>query len=773
MVRSLFICLLFFASAVFSQESFVLIENKDVRDSAFHEKTTPISKGGFQEYFADQVENGKKAGDFLMKAYSDSLSPFVEGCSKNPDFLGMVSLAYAKHYSIEISPDDIWLMILDGIRIHVKVNRDSLKDKFVGPGTDTTVNIYDDKLTLESSPKQWSAAIAGLFDELQTKLPQETGEPLKTRFSTTNDVDFAVSSSMVLAVASEYYTYHIYTMCGIPKIKIKGTKEDWVKLKDSYNKLVDRLDLQWWAQELNPVLDEFINVQSGNIDEEFWKGIYKYIATPGCGSDYFNGWISKFFPYTRDFDNKFQRRMNWNDQMDFSVIPEGITDVDITWHYLGKQIPLKLYTGFIGVQYDKKNKMLKASRGYALVSQCGWCNQKKIAENLEYIPGKSMSLQEVLAIADSMNIFGKDGLAYATNDKNELLEFSMAFDYAEEYPEDLDGIRRSIEKEFKKSLTMNFYCKGELIEHTVFYGIAMSSLHGLGGFSDTAAVNAFFTKRNISRDGLSTELVQDSSLPKMEIYVTDFTADKKALKKALTSNGVGEYKNGLANAVKFSSGWRLEQVLKNHYKDKFNLSVDAELSFDKKGKVKKVQLKTKDPQNQKFLDDMKAALYYAYMPSKIRTNIGNDVSIQGIVKTEKIRIIFTQDHRMVCKENGQDAKNAVVLEGITVEEWKKERSLKPCNEIVFSRNVATGGLTSYTCYEYLEYKAPPKALLEGDSVSQFVKNLIESSNQEEAQENKKRKGLGYYFGKDEFAVDPTRIIIPHIPACFEEASAEQ
>ncbi|MCQ2096878.1 MAG: DUF4419 domain-containing protein [Fibrobacter sp.] len=771
MVRRLFICLLLFASAVFSQESFVLIENKDVRDSAFHEKTIPVSQGGFLEYFAEETKNGKNAGDVLVKVYSDSTSPFVEGFSEEPDFLSLVSMAYASHYGMEISPDDIWLMILDGIRIHVKVNRDSLKDKFVGPGADTTVKIQNDNLTFESSPKEWTAVINGLFDGLQEKLPAETGAPLKTRFSTTSNVDFTVSSSMVLAVSSEYYSYHVYTMCGIPKIKIKGTKEDWIKLKEAYNQLAARLDLKWWADELNPVLDEFINVQSGNINLDFWKEIFKRIDPKGCGSPKFNGWISKFFPYTTDFEDNFEKRTSWDKNMEFDAVPKGITDVNIQWHYMGRTVPLKLYTGFIGVQYDKKNEMLKASRGYALVSQCGWCNQEKVAKNLEYIPGKPMRLQEVLAIVDSMNIVGQNGVAYATKDKNDLLEFAATFEYEQEYPDDPYNVRMTLDEQFRKSLSMNFYRKGELIEHTVFYGPVMASLHGFGGFRDTASVQEYLRKKNISTEGVSPELAENKSLPKMEFYVKDFTADKKYLKEAKEShNGIVEYRDAMAKAIEFSCGWRLQQVLQKHYKDGFNLSVEAELSFDKKGKVTKVKLKTKNAPYKKFLDEIKAALYYAYLPSRSRSYIGNDLVLQGFVRTEKVMIFFTQDHRMVCKENGQDAQANVVLKGIKIEEWQKERSEKPCNEIEFSRNVATGGVTSYHCYRYVEKNSGPLP----DSISQlpFVKNLLESHKSDEGQENQKRKEFGYYFNQEEFTKDPTRIIIPQIPACFEEVPFE-
>ena len=60
MIRPLFICLLFFACAIFSQEDYVIIVNKNVRDSAFREETIPVTQGGFSEYFVAEAENGKK-----------------------------------------------------------------------------------------------------------------------------------------------------------------------------------------------------------------------------------------------------------------------------------------------------------------------------------------------------------------------------------------------------------------------------------------------------------------------------------------------------------------------------------------------------------------------------------------------------------------------------------------------------------------------------------------------------------------------------------------
>ena len=356
-----------FEGFVRDTSAYVMIVDSSVQSKPFKEKLVPVEKGGFAEHFSKNKHEiqGRK----IFYAYSDSISPFVRGMSDKSSFFDVVALAFANHYSLEINPDDIWLMILDGFRLHVKSNREALKDKFVAPGTDTVVAFEDNSLTTESTHYEWFWTLANLFEALQSKLPEETGLPLKTKFSTTSPVDYNISSAMVMAVAAEYYEYVVSTLCEIPKIKINGKKEDWVLLKDSFNRLASRLDMDWWAVGLNPVLDEFINVFDGKINMDHWRGIYKRYVPEGCGNVTFNGWISRFFPYTgigESLDVYRRHSPDWNEQLDAKNVPRGVTSIRVEWNYLGERIPLKLYTGFIGVQVDTTTNMLKAARGYAL-----------------------------------------------------------------------------------------------------------------------------------------------------------------------------------------------------------------------------------------------------------------------------------------------------------------------------------------------------------------------------------------------------------------------
>lgn len=679
--------------------AYAMIVDTTVHDSAFREETVPVEQGGFTEYFSSFHQKGSPETK-IFYAYSDSISPFVKGHSQKSSFIDLIALAYAKHYAMEINPDDIWLLILDGIRLHVKSNSDSLKDRFVGPNVDTDIKVRADWLTMESTHEDWFGVIADVFDDLQKKLPAETGAPLRTKFSTTSPIDYNISRSMVMAVASEYYTYSSYTFCGIPKIKINGTKEDWYLLKDSFNKLATLLDMEWWSQQLNPILDEFVKVFDGQSPISFWKNIYKLYKPEGCGNPKFNGWFSKFYPYLMGYSDKmeFVKRTDWDRDIDFEILPNALTSVDVKWNYYGQEIPLKLYTGFVGIQVDTVSKMLKAARGYALRSQCGWCNIKNVADTLTYIPGKPHRLLEILAISDSMNIYDKNGLAFATHDPNEIEKFIKSSNYDEEY---MDHSWSDFDKRYKSLLSVNLFKDGKLLDHLQYFVFpemnagGILTLQGMVAIKDKKRIESFFKERNVAIDGEVKEFENEKSLPKLNVEILVDTVILKEGKSLRDDLEMSEFKTGIIRALENSMGWRLKRLLYRYYKDDFNLSAVAAMGYKENGRVDEyISLSLMPDSNTSFKKELKDILHYGYMPPKVRTDVGNNEIAQDAVDFVKFHLAFTRDYRMVCKQNGQEAKDSVDIIGAPA----TKKNL--CSEIKFSKDLATGGVVRYECIEH-------------------------------------------------------------------------
>lgn len=349
---ALVIAVLFASTASFAG---VVVKDNEIKRS--------IPKG--KEIVLDKIKEQNPAvllGRFTEKTVN------ADGEDVHP-FIGMVAKAYAEHYPIEIYPDDIWLLLLDGIKIHVNSNREKFRDEFVVSGADSALAIEDNSLTLSSPPEKWEQDVLEVYDSLFQKIPKKTRASFDVNFSTTTPVSAFTFKAMLMSIASNYFTFGIMTACGIPEFAVKGTMRDWILLKARFNELANILEMDWWAGELNPILDKIIEAFGGKKDLTFWRGFYKYIEGEGCGwGPKINGWITKFFPYRAIEDDKrvYVRKTDWNAEQEFEDFPTGRDKVPILWNNLGKKVELELVVGFWGHHVDKKRGRLRSVRGYTL-----------------------------------------------------------------------------------------------------------------------------------------------------------------------------------------------------------------------------------------------------------------------------------------------------------------------------------------------------------------------------------------------------------------------
>lgn len=307
----------------------------------------------------------------------DGIDPYIQVSSNTEDslvsvddihntnnmFLTMIGTAFANHYPIELSPDDIWLMILSGVEEHIVHNKEKFKNKFVLPKSDTSIRIINNEISVVSADSIWNKAITQLFDELSKKQPKETFEHFDVGFSTTNITDKNIIKTKMLGMSSKYFSYEMITLCGIPRIVLLGEKSDWEELRQKFTKLANYFEMNWWAIELNPVLDQFVNAFNSKIDVAFWNGIYKYHESKRSGEvNGVNGWITKFFPYVDSV-----QRIEWKKPIKENKIPSGISEFEIKWININEIRTLYMRTGFVGIQASKKENILKSTRGYILL----------------------------------------------------------------------------------------------------------------------------------------------------------------------------------------------------------------------------------------------------------------------------------------------------------------------------------------------------------------------------------------------------------------------
>lgn len=348
------------------------------------------------------------------------------------------------------------------------------------------------------------------------------------------------------------------------------------------------------------------------------------------------------------------------------------------------------------------------------------CEQKRDDVSVDFILGKPRPMQESLALADSMVVYNAQGLAYTTNSLKKIKKFAKASVLDEEYVEYDRNLRYVSEDE--ANLSVSLFQKGKLIDYlfyfenpysgdTVFDGVVYS-LQGCGRIKKLDPIYAFFKERKISTEGKTAEFKTRPNLPalKVDIYVDTFELKEgKTLGDTMPPR---EFETGLIQSVKRPCGWRLERALKRYYKEGFNLSVDATITFGDSGRVTNVSMNTEHPEYKDFLEEVKSILYYAWMPPKVQTRlmdplpcmyisdnlppelqsrkIWSYVAAQEIVKSEKVHISFSREYSQECKGEGNENDSVEII-------GYSDKIKEHCDEIRFTKDFATGGINYLEC----------------------------------------------------------------------------
>ncbi len=206
--------------------------------------------------------------------------------------LAAVHQAFADHRPLVLSPDAIWLTLAQGLAQHVRLNAQTLRGRLVRHEGRKTLKVQVTALPEDGAGFQslLSAFRAALSEAVGPGLPRL----LSCDFSTSTDIDRMAGDVVLMDVMSPYFDYAVDCVCGIPRITLLGTPEDWRAIRRRID-VIAELDLAWWTASLVPIADELVRTAEGRPDREFWKEIYK--PQRAYGADRAAGWIARLFPY--------------------------------------------------------------------------------------------------------------------------------------------------------------------------------------------------------------------------------------------------------------------------------------------------------------------------------------------------------------------------------------------------------------------------------------------------------------------------------------------
>jgi len=299
-------------------------------------------------------------------------------------FLGAAHAAFDGHYPLVLSPDDVWLCIAQGFGTHVNQDPEALRARFVKHEGRANITIRRDDFVKGSPQNDWPSCFAQFSDAIAAHVGKAR-DLVVADFSTTGPVERAASEVVLMSAFQAYFEYVVLTMCGIPSISLLGTVEDWRSIRRR-TEYLSEFGLKHWVDALLPVLDHFVRAAAGEaIDREFWSSFYKFNG--GSGGPFVSGWINVFFPYLEHptFDPRSPKEMGrelrpnrylsrWKDAIKdewgggptVAEFPKGMARAPFTWNYLGTEIPMALYGGFIGVHQDPQILAVRPAIGWAV-----------------------------------------------------------------------------------------------------------------------------------------------------------------------------------------------------------------------------------------------------------------------------------------------------------------------------------------------------------------------------------------------------------------------
>jgi hypothetical protein len=296
-----------------------------------------------------------------------------------------VHVAFSQHRPLALSPDTIWLVVVQGFSDHVAENAETLRGRLVRHDGRRTLQTKCEDLELAS----FQHAIADFSSQIRDATDPVLHETLVCDFSTTTPGIRTASEVAIMNCFSSYFAYEMMCVCGIPKITIEGTPEDWGRIRARIEVLAT-YGLEWWLARVRPILDQFILAAEGCPNPEFWQAIYKPVNA--YGDRVATGWITDLFPYLGDAPERRRNHVFEHERRDWALgVEEGVETSNFAFSPLaGKgvrlasfpsglssvpvnvQLPnasninLDLVAGFLGVRQHRSDLTLSPVIGWSV-----------------------------------------------------------------------------------------------------------------------------------------------------------------------------------------------------------------------------------------------------------------------------------------------------------------------------------------------------------------------------------------------------------------------
>jgi hypothetical protein len=302
-------------------------------------------------------------------------------CDDSNHFARAVHDAFYEHRPLTLTPDAVWFCIASGFAHHMSLHAEELRSRFVGHRERLVLRVERPDFEL-GKDNPWPEAFAAFSDEIAAHVGKAR-DLVVCDFSTTGPVQRAASEVLLMDTFQTYFHYEMKIGCGIPRIHLLGTVEDWRSVRARARMLAE-YGLERWIDVLDPVLEQFEQAARGRASKEFWRSMFRYAS--GSGQTDLSGWIHVLFPYLRERDRLVWNRYmaQWSRDVDsheqrtrsgqyhgpsFHSLPPALASAPVRVQDLRtEQIhELRFVAGLFGVVEDAEDGALAPEFGWAVV----------------------------------------------------------------------------------------------------------------------------------------------------------------------------------------------------------------------------------------------------------------------------------------------------------------------------------------------------------------------------------------------------------------------
>lgn len=212
--------------------------------------------------------------------------------------------AYNSHKPLRLRPDDINLALQLVWSTCLNLNAEKFRSEFVEHQGKMELKV--ESLVFDSN--FFCQQFANLMMK-NVKNP-EFIEQFTKEFTTTTPLIKTVTNQLLMNTLKEYFSCSMILGCGISKVIMEGTKEDWKKLNDSYQyfkNFFSKTELNVWFVHFDIIMNNFIKMRElqdeGTVNatddlKEFWLRVICYVPQGSGNQTILGGWVRLLTPYS-------------------------------------------------------------------------------------------------------------------------------------------------------------------------------------------------------------------------------------------------------------------------------------------------------------------------------------------------------------------------------------------------------------------------------------------------------------------------------------------